>query len=111
MIQIIKIEKSVYKGIEPFYVNEDDVTVWNVPKNVDELKAAYVDTVKWQSGFKLKDTDWAVVKCSELGISIVNKYPTIATQRATVREWSNAKEAEILACSSIDEVLALDIKL
>ena len=111
MIKILKVEDTICENIEAFHVNEDDVTVWNVPQNVDDLKVAYIDTVKWQSGHKLKDTDWAVVKCTELGLVLADKYPTIATERATVREWSNTKEVEILACSTVDEVLVLDIKL
>ena len=111
MIDIIKLGNRLYKGFEEFSIDEDGVKTWNIPQDVPSLQAIFIDTVKLQAGAKLKDTDWAVVKCTELGLVLADKYPTIATQRATVREWSNTKEAEILACSTVDEVLALDIKL
>lgn len=111
MLAIIKLGNAIHQNIEPFYVEENNKKVWNIPNNVADLKTAMIDTVKWQSGHKLKDTDWAVVKCTELSLNISEKYPEIYNERTIIREWSNTKEEEIAACTTIDELIALDIKL
>lgn len=111
MLKIIKLGNSIYEHIEPFTVDEDGNEAWSVPNDINELKAALIDTVKWQAGHNLKDTDWAVVKCTELGLVLADKYPDIATNREAIRQWSNDKEAEINACAGVEELLALDIKL
>jgi len=111
MIKIIKIENSIYENIEPFFVNENNEKVWNIPYDLNELKLFLVDTVKWQSGHSLKKTDWAVTKCVELGLVMSDKYPDISAERIEIREWSNEKEFEIEACTTFDELIALDIKI
>jgi len=111
MIKIIKLGDMVYENIEPFWVDENGNQVWNVPNDIEQLKQALIDTVKWQAWMKLKDTDWVVTKCIELGLDVATKYPDIASKRQAVREWSNQKEEEIKACNTIEELLVLDIKI
>ena len=110
MIRIIKLDNLVYENIEPFYTDEDGNKIWNIPNNLDQLKQVYIDTVKWQANQKLKETDWIVVKCTELGLNPSDKYPEIIEQRQAIRDWSNQKEEEINNANSIDELLQLDIK-
>ena len=111
MLKIIKLGNSIYENIEPLTVDENGNEVWNVPNDIDNLKAALIDTVKWQAGHNLNATDWAVVKCMELGIAIADKYPEIHGERQAIRAWSNDKEAEINDCTTVEELLALDVKL
>ena len=110
MIKIIKLNNLIYENIEPFYIDENGNKIWNIPNDVDSLKAVLIDTVKWQAGLKLKETDWVVVKCTELGLNPSDKYPEIVQQRQAIRDWSNQKEEEINTATSVDELLQLDIK-
>jgi len=111
MIRIIKLGNLIYENIDPFYIDEDGNEIWNVPNNLDQLKQAMIDTVKWQANQKLKETDWVVVKCTELGLNPSDKYPEIIQQRQAIRDWSNQKEEEINNATSIDELLKLDVKI
>jgi len=103
-MKILKIETTIYQCIELKDLGLENITV-------SDLQEKMVDTVKWQSGHKLKSTDWAVVKCTELEMKITEKYPDIANERAEIRQWSNDTEENILSCTSIEELVALDIKL
>ena len=111
MIRIIKLGNTIYENIEPYYIDESGNKVWNIPNDLETLKQAYIDTVRWQAFNELKKTDWVVVKCMELGLNVQEAYPDIAAQRQEIRDWCNQKEEEINAATSVDELLALDIKL
>jgi len=82
-----------------------------IPTYLEELRTALIDTVKWQVGMKLKDTDWTVTKCMELGLNMSDKYPDIANERAILRAFTNDKELELLVPTTIDELMKVDIKL
>ncbi|WP_270543605.1 hypothetical protein [Butyricimonas paravirosa] len=44
---------------------------------------------------KLNKTDWIVIKCTELCLTLANEYPEISAERAMLREIINKKELEI----------------
>jgi len=111
MIRIIKLNNLIYANIEPKTTDENGNEIWNIPNDLDQLKQAMIDTVKWQANQKLKETDWVVVKCTELGLNPYDKYPEIIEQRQAIRDWSNQKEEEINNANSIDGLLKLDIKI
>lgn len=111
MIRIIKLGNFIYENIEPYIIDEQGNKIWIVPTDVNELKKAMIDTVKWQAKKKLAETDWVIVKCTELGLDPNTKYPDIIAQRKQIRDWSNQKETEIQAASTIDELLSMDIKI
>ena len=111
MIRIIKLGNLIYENIEPFHIDENGNKIWNIPSDLNQLKQAMIDTVKWQANQKLKETDWVVVKCTELGLNPSDKYSEIVKQRQAIRDWSNQKEEEINNIDTIDGLLKLDIKL
>jgi len=111
MIRIIKLDNFFYENIEPYYIDENGNQIWNVPNDLYQLKQALIDTVKWQANQKLKETDWVVIKCTELGKSPSQEYPEIMEQRQAIRDWCNQKEEEINSAGSIEELLETDIKL
>ena len=106
----IKLGDKIYDSLVPVQYDEEGNEVWNIPNDLDQLKQALIDTVKWQANQKLKETDWIVVKCTELGLNPSDKYPEIVQQRQAIRDWSNQKEEEINTATSVDELLQLDIK-
>jgi hypothetical protein len=62
-----------------------------------------VDWVNAQAYTILQPTDWYVVRQSEVGTPIP---PSWNTWRETIRQEAAAKNAGIVACTSIDELLA-----
>lgn len=56
MLKIIKLGNLIHENIEPFYIDENEKKVWNIPNNVDELKVAAVETVNWVTGQKIKES-------------------------------------------------------
>ena len=67
--------------------------------------------IKWQAYRELSKTDWAVVKCQELGLNPSTKYPDIIEHRASIRNLVNQKEQEIINAQSINELLEIDVYL
>ena len=111
MIRIIKLGNLIYENIEPKTIDENGNEIWNIPNDLDQLKQAYIDTVKWQANQKLKETDWVVVKCTELGKDPSQEYPEVIEQRQAIRDWCNQKEEEINSASSVEELLEMNIKI
>lgn len=82
-------------------------------QGIDVLKVAkeaLVAQVKMEAYRKLLETDWIVVKCTELGKDPSQEYPEVMEQRQAIRDWCNQKEEEINNVSYIDKLLQLDIK-
>ena len=111
MIRIIKLGNTIYENIEPYYIDENGNKVWNIPNDLETLKQAYIDTVRWQAHKKLQETDWVVVKCMEKGLNPAEEYPSVVEQRQKIRDWCNQKEEEIQNAESIEDLLAIDIKI
>lgn len=84
----------------------DDRFYWSPgnPKDLDQLKAQFVGQVKSIAGSLLAPTDWKVTRAAE-GVKAVDA-ETLAA-RAAIREASDANEAAVLACSSVDELAAV----
>ena len=87
-----------------FQNNEAIGTVGAKAKSIDDLKEKYIEQVNKQCYNTLCDTDWHVIKHTELGTEIPIK---IKTFRASVRTKVNALETSIKACSSIDDFKAI----
>ena len=111
MIRIIKLGNTVYENIEPYYIDENGNKVWNIPTDLEALKQAYINTVRWQAFNELKKTDWVVVKCMEKGLDLAEEYPDVVEQRQKIRNWCNQKEEEINNAKTISELLEIDVKI
>jgi len=111
MIRVIKLGNVIYENIEPYYIDENGNKVWNIPTDINKLKQALVDTVKWQAHKKLQETDWIVVKCMEQGLNPAKEYPDVVEQRRRIRDWCNQKEEEINSAKTISELLEIDVKI
>ena len=70
------------------------------------LKSQAIARAKQQASGELATTDWMVIKASEVaGYSVP---ADVTTARAAVRKTSNDKEAAILACTTLEEFIALE---
>ena len=80
---------------------------WDVqPRDVDELKAAEVASVKQTCSSLLSPTDWQVIRQTETGEPMS---PEVVEYRKNVRAANNANEDAVNKCSSIEDLQALVI--
>lgn len=70
------------------------------------LKSQHIAAVKATAGSLLSATDWKVTRAAE-GVKPCDA-ETLAA-RAAIREASNANEAAIAACASVEELAALQL--
>ena len=70
------------------------------------LKSQAIARAKQQAGGELSATDWMVIKASEVADYSVPA--DVTTARAAIRQASNDKEAAILACTTLEEFIALE---
>ena len=111
MIKLIKIDNLVYQNIEPKSIDENGQEVWSIPQDFETLKYCAIDTIKWQAGQKLKETDWVVTKIAEIQVtggdveSAKEKYADVLKEREAIRAKSNELEAKINACGTYEELL------
>ena len=79
------------------------------PRDLDELKASFVAQVKERAHQILSQTDWYIIRALESGLlGTPSTVPAgAATFRADVRAASNAREAAILATTSVEALQAL----
>ena len=87
-----------------FQNNKAIGTIGAKAKSIDDLKEKYIEQVNQTCYNTLCDTDWHVIKHTELGTEIP---ADIKTFRASVRTKANALETSIKACSSIDDFKAI----
>lgn len=84
----------------------DDRYYWGpgLPKDLAECKANAVRQVKAAAGSLISASDWKIVRFAETGQAVDAKTTAF---RAAVRAASNTFEAEINACTTVDELAAL----
>lgn len=87
-------------------ISEDGVgTYAQIDRDVEQLKEGMVSTVKGQVGSKLKATDWQVIREMDGGTAMSQE---LKDYRTAIRAEGNAKEVEILALTTLDEVIAYE---
>lgn len=86
----------------------DDRYYWGVdnPKDLDQCKANLTAQIKATAGSMLAPTDWKIIRATETGTSIDAE--TLAA-RSAIRTASNANEAAVAACATVDELAALQL--
>lgn len=93
---------------DQFYwvTDNGDGTYIATPKDLDVLKADMVGQVKTTAGTLLAASDWKVVRASE-GVKPVDD--ATLTARAGIRQRSDEHEAAITACTTVEELAALQL--
>jgi len=81
-----------------------DGTFTATPKDLDGLKAAAIAQVKAIAGSMLAATDWKVVRAAE-GAKPCD--PDTLAARAAIRAASDANEAAVVACTTVEDLAVL----
>ena len=93
-------------GITPYEmpVQLNQRYYWNneLPRDVDALKEQMISTIKSQVGSRLKSTDWMVIREQEGGDTMS---ADVKAYRSAIRAEGNAKEAEVNALVTLDDVI------
>ena len=86
----------------------DDRYYWGVgnPKDLDQCKANLIAQIKQIAGSLLAPTDWKIIRATETSARIDDD--TLAA-RAAIRAASNTNEAAVAACTTVDELAALQL--
>jgi len=98
-------------GILPYVMPEqkNQRYWWNneTPRDVDTLKEQMIATVKSQVGSRLKTTDWMVIREADGGTAM---NADVKAYRAAIRTEGDAKEVEINALTTLDDVILYENK-
>jgi len=98
-------------GIEPYVMPEqkNQRYWWNneTPRDVDTLKEQMIATVKSQVGSRLKPTDWMVIREADGGTTM---NADVKAYRSAIRTEGDAKELEIEALVTLDDVIEYENK-
>ena len=78
---------------------------WGVgnPKDLDQLKSDWIKQTKAVAGSLLAQTDWMVIRKAERDVAIPE---ATVTARAAIITEANAKEAAIIASTTVEELIA-----
>ena len=84
----------------------DDRYYWGPgnPKDLAECKANAIRQVKTTAGSMISASDWKIVRFAETGQAVD---AATTAYRAAIRTASNTLEAEIDACTTVDELADL----
>ena len=79
---------------------------WGVgkPKTIADLKVNWIDQQKHTAGALLSSTDWMIIRKEEAGTAVPS---ATQTYRTTVMTQCKAREDQITACDTTDELAAL----
>ena len=80
-------------------------TYAEIDRDVDQLKEGMVSTVKSQVGSKLQATDWQVIREMDGGSAMSQD---LKDYRTAIRAEGNTKEDEILALTTLADVIAYE---
>ena len=93
-------------GITPYEmpVQLNQRYYWNneLPRDVDGLKEQMISTIKSQVGSRLKSTDWQVIRQMDGGTAMSTE---LNAYRAAIRTEGDAKEIEVNALVTLDDVM------
>jgi hypothetical protein len=89
---------------EPF----DDRFYWGVgnPRDLDQCKTMLIAQVKQTAASLLAPTDWKIIRFAETSTAVDT---ATSEYRTAVRAASNANEAAINECDTVDELAALQL--
>ena len=86
----------------------DDRYYWGAgnPKDLEMVKSMLIAQVKQTAASMLAPTDWKIVRFAETGTAVDT---ATSEYRAAVRAASNANEAAIDECDTVEELAALQL--
>ena len=93
MIKYIKLGELVFQNLEPKYINEDGSETWNIPQDIEEFRAAAIDTIKWRMGQEIKksvETSINLSAANSKAIALLAK--VVAAQNPDISSLSNLEK-------------------
>jgi hypothetical protein len=103
-IGVTEIEEQQRPDDRYYWVTDNgDGTYTATPKDLDGLKAAVITQIKATAGAMLAATDWKIVRAAEGGKPCD---PDTLAARAAIRKLSDANEASVVACKTVEELAA-----
>jgi hypothetical protein len=86
----------------------DDRYYWGPgnPKDLSQCKANLIAQIKQTAGSLLTPTDWKIIRATETGARVSDE--TLAA-RAAIRTASNVNESAVAACTTVDQLAALQL--
>lgn len=91
-------------------VRADDRFYWNgdanLPKDLTQLQAQFVDQIKQTAGLILSQTDWMVIRKAERNVAIP---ADVVTYRAAVVARADELETAINETADVAELAGLDL--
>lgn len=105
---ITEIEDPERKNEKFYYVQEEDFAPYisNTPKDTLAVQKQLIQEIKHTASSLLVKSDWKIIRASE-GVAEVDDATLL--YRQAVRAASNTMEAEVNACSTIEDLEALDL--
>lgn len=109
-LRLTTLEEKEAIGITevPDPIAYDDRYYWSPgnPKDLDQCKANMVSQIKQTANSLLAPTDWKIIRAAET--SVPASAETLAA-RSAIRTASNANESAVAACTTVDELAALQL--
>ena len=91
----------------PAYYDRRFYSSPETPKDLAALKVEWVLSNKLRTREILSNTDWEVIKAVDPSSALTEVSPAIIALRTNIRTQSNAKEDDILACTTTAELATL----
>ena len=89
---------------DPPYYDQRFYTGVNNPRPIADLKTYWIDAQKHTAGSLLSKTDWMIIRKEEAGTAVPS---ATQTYRTAVRTQCKAREDQITACATTEELAAL----
>jgi len=86
----------------------DDRYYWGPgnPKDLATCKASAIAAIKAAAGSMIAPSDWKIIRATEKGIAVA---ADVLAARAAIRAASDVNEAAVTACTTVDELAALQM--
>lgn len=86
----------------------DERYYWSAgnPKDLDQCKENLTAQIKQTAGSLLAPTDWKIIRAAETSTAVDAE---VLSARTAIRTASNANEAAVAACTTVDELAALQL--
>lgn len=102
---------TMVSDVDPMYVDEEYYWTAGNPKDLDELKAKKIYDTKTHCTVVLRQSDELVTKALDKANTFAEfkaaKPAAMTTFRASMRTVSNTREAEINACTTVEQLREL----
>lgn len=97
-------QRFYWVGSQVTLVNGVPTRVYTaLPKDLDQLKANYIQQAKQNANASLTQTDWMVIRKAERGVDIP---ANVAAARAQIIADCTAREDAIQAANNVEELIA-----